>query len=176
MPETATVYTKCWVAYLKVIIGLVLLLGALIALHLFQPEWAGAMQRNGLSSQVVYYGFLGVKIILGLLILGRVWRLLLLRTFRLEVGDDVVSVRHGLLPWTKVHRSWDGDQIYDCLFYRNGIIGWLTRSGDLEIVGTEGSTHKFRMEAIGRVEQACAAVAGVRRQARQVRRAQLAEG
>lgn len=115
---------------------------------------------------VVGWLFLAAKLLIVLGIVRAVWHFFWLRFYEIEIGDDLVSVRHGLLPWTKFQRHWDGDQMHECLVNSGGFFGWLLKRGDLTIVGSEGSTHKYHMRGIGKAEQACSAINGMRRKSR----------
>lgn len=161
------VFRKSWVAYFWVLVGMAFWAGLAWLAFSNKASIARLMIVDmGLTSRTVRYAFIGLNVFFLLTILRLAMRLLWLKTFRIEVGDDQVVLRHGLLPWTKFTRAWDDDQIHECLFYSNGFFGWLTRSGDLEIVGREGSTHKYRMTSIGQVQRACEAVNKMRRRGR----------
>lgn len=130
-------------------------------------DWAAALIQDGIDASLVGWLFTLALVFIAYRVIARIWRFFWLRSFTITVGDDLVTVRYGILPWTKFQRSWDGDQMHECLMESSGFTNWLLRTGDLIIVGSEGSTREYRMRSIGNINVACGAINQMRREARQ---------
>lgn len=160
------VYRKSWTQYAKNMIGLIIRLAILIAFYMYYRAVFDIFLEIGLSITVSYWSTMAITVLLIFWVAKGIWHFFWLRSFRIEIDDHLVAVSHGLLPWTKYHRNWDADQVHECLFNAGGFFGWLVKSGELIIVGSEGSTHKYSFPGIGRVEEACGAINAMRRRGR----------
>ncbi len=163
-------FKKSWTAYLRLALAILFWIVVLILVYAYQDAAVTWAFRENVGLQTVLIVWLIAKVLIVLRIARLLYNMAWLRTFVITVGDDLVSVRHGILPWTKFQRHWDSDQMHECLVRQSGFFGWLFGTGDVIIVGTEGSTHKYTMPAIGRAEKACGAINTMRRVARTQKR------
>lgn len=165
MDKAPEIFRKSWTAYL----GNFLALCVWIALFWLFLSYEATLRQEvtrQLGPQITQWTFLGIKVFFTLAILRRLWHFLWLRSYRVSIGNDHVAVQAGILPWSKFYRAWDSDQVHECLVDTGGFIGWLTKAGNVQLVGSEGVAHKYWMPQIGRAERCCGAINAMRRRAR----------
>jgi len=163
------VFRKSWTTFVAVAVRICFWLVVTGVVLVYKGDWQSSMLSGGTQPGTVRIIFLIIFLFIAYRIARLIWHFFWLRSFRINVGQDIVAVRHGILPWKKFHRSWDGDQMHECLMNSDGFMNWLLRTGDLIIVGSEGSTHKYTMSRIGSISAACGAINQMRRNSRAAR-------
>ena len=157
-----TTFKKSWTAYIWPILWVAIWCFLLsrywsnwgqIRQYLFGESDPQAMDFWIASAGVVIVGFLAIRTILHLF-----W----LTTFKIDVEETGVHVRHGIFPWNKFERTWDSAQIFNCLYQGTGFSNWFFRKGHLILQGSEGATHQFIFTEIGGVRKACGLVNEIR--------------
>ena len=167
------VFRKSWPNYVPPLMALVII-GAAIYLAVTRYTWLLA-QLDGLIGNFVSQRAMGITterlaeyvlwagfFIFCLWAARTVLRIFWLWTFRIQIGENGISASAGGLPCNKWNRTWEPDQIFDCLYEQSGLLNWLARHGNLVLTGREGTTNRFVFQRIGRVKKACEMVNSIR--------------
>lgn len=160
------VFRKSWTSFAAVSVRIAFWLLICLLVLVFNDQIHGWLTDNGSTPGTIKFLSLLTAAFVAYRLLKLTWHFFWLRSFRIVIGDDAVWVYHGILPWRKFQRSWDGDQMHECLVSSSGFMNWLLRAGDVVIVGSEGSTHKYIMSRIGQAETACKEINLMRQKSR----------
>ena len=140
-----------WVAYLRSLLLIVLLIGFT---SLYISHWA-KIHAFFLEVFANAPSFVSALIMIIPLIaftagvIKEIWQLLLNRSVAVMIGPNGVAYRSGILPWKRRENFWRYDQIYQAKYSnRPEFWGWVFRFGDLIITGREGSTREYRIAGL----------------------------
>ena len=158
-----TIFRKSLPAYIWPVIWVILKLALVIYVFnrlAFLEAWLAGW--NTVPTEYVPWLARGLLVMLGLSLLRSIGWVVWQTTYRVGVSEAGVSLSYGVMPWNKFERFWEPNQIFNCLYNSSGFFNWAVRQGNLILQGSEGATHQFVFQNIGRVRTACELVNQIR--------------
>ncbi len=133
---------KSFVAYVSSIFGSVVFLTIVNAILFGISRWMMEAEAPASALHYLSLAWTGVNIYL---VLTFTYQLFYMRTIEWIVGDEGVTIKRGILPWSKIDLHHPYDTIFEA-YYGFGFFAKLFGYGECFIRRTEGSTTEFSEE------------------------------
>lgn len=142
---------KSWVSYIGFLFRYALIFGVLIYID---TSIATTPEFLWINEYIFYvYAFFSVLFI---------YKLAVLRSYKVSVTDEGVWLHYGILPWAKGGNGLRWNDA-DMAFYYPGFVSWITNSYTITVKHKYTNSSDFLVSHIWRGRKVCSDIASIQR-------------